>query len=138
MPGGFVDTNVLVYANAVDNPRKQRQALDLLDRLVLDRDGAVSTQVLIEYVSVAFRKLHQDPIVVDEQVAYYASSMAVIVVDPGLIRRAIGLQARHRINYYDALILTAAESAGCEVLYSEDLNAGQSYSGIRVVNPFAA
>ncbi|MBI2299523.1 MAG: hypothetical protein HYU66_11375 [Armatimonadetes bacterium] len=64
--------------------------------------------------------------------------MSVVVVDPGLIRRAIGLQARHRINYYDALILTAAESAGCSELYSEDLNAGQTYAGVRVVNPFAA
>jgi len=43
---------------------------------------------------------------------------------------------RHQTSYGDAAILAAAASAGCTELYSEDLNPGQSYDSIRVVNPF--
>ena len=70
--------------------------------------------------------------------AFLASRMEVVVVTLDLIRRAIDLASLHRINYWDALLVAAAESAGCTELYSEDLNAGQSYSGVRVVNPFSA
>ena len=60
-----------------------------------------------------------------------------IVVNTGeSVLRALEIEARYKVSFWDALILQAAESAGATVLYSEDLSAGQSYGGVRVVNPF--
>ncbi len=137
MAKAFLDTNVLVYANDERDPRRRELALTMIAVVAGDKNGCVSTQVLAEYSAVAFRKLHQSPSVIDEQVTFFAESFAVVQVSTELIRRAIELKTSHPVSFYDGLILAAAESAGCEVLYSEDLNAGQIYAGVRVVNPFA-
>ena len=60
----------------------------------------------------------------------------VVALDLALVRRAIGTQMRYQISYWDALIVAAAESADCTRILTEDLNPGQSYHGIVVVNPF--
>jgi predicted nucleic acid-binding protein len=49
---------------------------------------------------------------------------------------AIGIHQRTGISFWDAMIVRSAAEIGCTVLYSEDLNAGQEYSGVRVENPF--
>jgi len=54
-----------------------------------------------------------------------------------LMQSALRFKARHQTSYWDAAILAAADSAGCSELYSEDLNPGQTYDSVRVVNPFA-
>ena len=137
MGRAFVDTNVIVYANDVADEPRHSIAKDLTSTLALDENGVISTQVLQEYASCALNKLRQPPAEAAEQIAFYARSMKVVQVTPELIGRAITLHGEHKINYWDACIIAAAESAGCSELYSEDLNAGQSYSGVRVVNPFA-
>jgi predicted nucleic acid-binding protein len=53
------------------------------------------------------------------------------------VRIAIGQAARYRVSYRDAAILAAAQALGAHTVYSEDLNSGQKYGDLRVVNPFA-
>ena len=53
-----------------------------------------------------------------------------------MIRRAIEIRETYHISFWDSCIISNAESAGCTEIYSEDLNTGQYYSGMRVVNPF--
>ena len=134
----FIDTNVLVYANDAREPAKQEVALALLAGWAGDRGGVISTQCLVEYGAVALRKLHQSPPAIDEQIAFCVATFEVVPVSVVLIRRAVQLALGHTINYFDALMLAAAETSGCQELYSEDLSAGQAYAGVRVVNPFAA
>jgi len=55
-----------------------------------------------------------------------------------LVRAAIQLHRRFQLGYWDAAIIAAAQQLGCRTVYSEDLNAGQNYDGVTVVNPFAA
>jgi predicted nucleic acid-binding protein len=132
----FVDTNVLVYANDGRDPVKQTQAASLLEELAELGDCVFSTQVLHEYASVALAKLRLDPALVQQQVTLLANA-EVVPLTADLICRAVDLHAEHHLSYWDACILVAAETAGCAELYSEDLNPGQSYAGVRVVNPFA-
>ncbi len=53
-----------------------------------------------------------------------------------LFRDAVGIHQRFQVSYWDAAILAAAKRMGCHTVYSEDLNDGQIYDGVTVVNPF--
>ena len=132
----FVDTNILVYA-ASDAPldRTRRDvALELLDR----PDIVISAQVLAEFYVVATSKTKLN--LPYEVVAVLLKSLARLPVCPitgELVLEAVGLQRRYQISYWDAAIIAAAKRMECIAIYSEDLNAGQSYDGVTVVNPFA-
>ena len=131
----FLDTNVIVYANDTRNPAKQDRAIEIVDRVMRERTGVVSTQVLQEYAAVSETKLGQDPDAVIRQLLSLEALEIVVVTSP-LIRRALEIRGRYQINYWDACILAAAEHARCSVLLSEDLNPGQLYAAVRVENPF--
>ena len=132
----FVDTNVLLYAasNADADKRRRELSLELLGR----SDLAISAQVLAEFYSVATSKAKLN--LTHDEALLLLESLAPIPACPitrDLVIAAAKLSKRYKISYWDATILTAARSMGCEVVYSEDLNAGQDYEGVRVVNPFA-
>jgi predicted nucleic acid-binding protein len=55
-----------------------------------------------------------------------------------LVMTAVDIRHRFQISYWDAAIIAAARQMGCQAMYSEDLNPGQIYDGVTVVNPFAA
>ena len=73
--------------------------------------------------------------IVDEYLEVF-SELPVIVPDANLVKRGLAIKSRYQIQFYDAMIVAAAERAGASRLYSEDLNDGQLYCGIRAVNPF--
>ncbi len=131
----FIDTNVLIYANDARDPNKQNQAIQLVSQLMRDDTGVLSTQVMQEYAHVALSKLGQRQDVVIRQL-FILETFQVIGQTPELIRRAIEIRSAYCIGFWDACIISAAEKAGCATIYSEDLNAGQFYSGIIVQNPF--
>ena len=134
----FVDTNVLVYAYDKHSETKQAGALRLLRAGMLDDALAVSAQVLGEFFTVATRRI-QEPLTADEAAAAIDAlrSIPVVEIDRQLVERAIETHKRYGIVYWDALIVAAAERAGCVEVLSEDLNAGQRYGGVVVSNPFA-
>ena len=134
----FVDTNVLVYAYDKHSETKQAGALRLLRAGMLDDALAVSAQVLGEFFTVATRRI-QEPLTADEAAAAIDAlrSVPVVEIDRQLVERAIHTHKRYEIAYWDALIVAAAERAGCVEVLSEDLNAGQRYGGVVVSNPFA-
>jgi len=132
----FLDTNVLVYAYDVDDPVKQRVAQDLVRRAVAGEILA-STQVLAEFATTLLHKL--SPAARPEDVMTILDTLGpirLIAVDGGIVRRAVEARATYGLHFWDGMIVAAAERAGCERLWSEDLNAGQSYFGVLVANPF--
>jgi predicted nucleic acid-binding protein len=131
----FVDTNVLVYADAVDEPIKQRQALDLIRRLLVQGDGVLSTQVLQEFVNVALKKLRLPAVLVQERLSLYRR-FEVVSTSVDAITAALTLTAQHSLSFYDALIVHAAQRSGCAALLSEDLQTGAVLGGVRILNPF--
>lgn len=58
-------------------------------------------------------------------------------IDHRIVRIAIEQSERHRVSYWDAAVVSAAQAMACQTVYAEDLNEGQQYSGVRVINPFA-
>jgi predicted nucleic acid-binding protein len=126
----FFDTNILVYAQ--QNGAKADKA-----RALLAASGVLSVQVLNEFVSVASRKLGKAWDEIGE-----AIEDVLALVDPPLpLTMTLHAAAReiahdHRCGFYDALIVAAALEAGCDTLFSEDLQDGRAFGALRVVNPF--
>lgn len=131
----FIDTNILVYAEANDEPAKQTAALALLRRLKLTDSGIRSTQVLQEFANVAIRKMHLDANHVRKQLSAH-QQFELLQVTPAIIRGALDLHQTRSLSFFGALIVQAASAAGCDTLYTEDLNGGEIINGVKIVNPF--
>lgn len=134
----FVDTNVIVYAHDAGAGERHRVAADLVRGLWESRSGVLSTQVLQE-TWVNLRKKAARPVARDEALALIEdySRWEVVVNTAASVVAATGLEERFGLSFWDALIVQAAQSAGVETLYSEDLSDGQAYGPVVVVNPFA-
>ena len=131
----LLDTNVLIYADAADEPAKQRRAVGLISELRRTGDAVLSTQVLQEYVNVALRKLRLPPALIRERLAFYRR-FDLVATSPDLIAAALDLHVLRSISFYDALVVQAAAAGGCERVLSEDLQHGATLGGVRIVNPF--
>jgi predicted nucleic acid-binding protein len=132
----FLDTNILVYAYDVTDPAKQAVAQDLLRKAVAGR-LVISTQVLAEFAATLLHKLI--PTLAPADVVALLDTLApirLIAPDHEVVRRAVEARAAYGIHFYDGMIVAAAERAGCETIWSEDLNPGQKYFGVTVANPF--
>ena len=133
----FLDTNVLVYADAADEPVKQATAIALISRLRREGTGVISTQVLQEFANVALRKLRLPHALVRERLVFFAG-FDVTRNSPELIQSALDLHIAHGLAFYDALIVQAALDSGCQQLWSEDLQTGRMLGKLVIANPFAA
>jgi predicted nucleic acid-binding protein len=131
----FIDTNLLIYADSGDEPVKQRIALSLLKQLRLNQTGVLSTQVLGEYCNVALNKLKLPHADIRAQMQFW-EQYEVVQVTPAIIHMGLDLHQTRSLGFFDALIVAAAKTSGCTVLYSEDMNAGEMVNGVRIVNPF--
>jgi predicted nucleic acid-binding protein len=131
----FVDTNVLLYTLDSANPSKQAAALRWRDFLWKHRAGCLSWQVLNEFYANATGKTGAPPAVARAMVEAYAQ-WPVSPFSLALLRRAWHWTDDAQINYWDALILTAAEHTGCRWLLSEDFQDGRKYGSVQAVNPF--
>jgi len=132
----FVDTNVLLYAVSKD-PREEDKA-ERAREILAARDLTLSVQVLQEFYVQATRESRPDPLTHEQAARLVASFMrfSVAEITTVVMLAAIATHQRFQISYWDAAILEAARSTGCELVLSEDLNDGQDYSGLRVENPF--
>jgi predicted nucleic acid-binding protein len=131
----FLDTNVLVYSDDPRDLAKQAKALNLIKDHLRLRTGVVSLQVLQEYFVSATGKLKLDPGLAKQRVEVFAKFQ---VAEPtvGDILAAIDLHRLHGFSYWDALILRMAKQSGCRIVLSEDMQHGQDFDGMTIVNPF--
>jgi predicted nucleic acid-binding protein len=131
----LLDTNVLVYADAADDPVKQRRAVELITSLRATGEAVLSTQVLQEYTNVALRKLRLPPSLIRERLAFYRR-FDLVPASPDLIAGALDIHVLHGLSFYDALIVQAAAVSGCQRLLSEDMQDGVVLAGVQIENPF--
>ena len=131
----FFDTNVLAYTDDLDSPEKRAQALDLLEAARRGGFGVVSTQVLQEYFVVATRKLGVSAPIARRKVELL-SRLDTVLLDVSDVLAAVDLHRLHKLSFWDALVVRAAQEAGCRVLYSEDLQHGWRLDDLEVLNPF--
>ena len=132
----FFDTNVLVYA-AIGTGKeelKRKRALDLIQ----SEDFGTSAQVLQEFFVTVVKKALR-PLSAAQALEWIEQWAAFPCqpIDRELVQIAVALSERFAISYWDAAILAAAEALGARLVYSEDLNDGQQYGQVRVVNPFS-
>lgn len=132
----FLDTNVLVYAIETGGPDPEKSAVALA--LARRDDVCLSTQVLGEFYSAVTSRRRARPLAHDEAVAWVQlwKRHDVRAITGPHVDLALEIAGRHRIGYYDALILASAHLSECDVVYSEDLNPGQQYGAVSVRNPF--
>jgi predicted nucleic acid-binding protein len=132
----FLDTNILVYAHDRSAGYKHERARGLVEQLWATSEGVLSTQVLQE-LCINLRRKMANPFSLEEvrEIIQDYLRWQIVVNTPESVVQALEMETRHKISFWDALILQAADSAGATVLYSEDFAAGQSYGGVQVVNP---
>lgn len=133
MSKAFFDTNILIYQMDKSSPAREK-CRNLVREAAMDGDAVISTQVLQEFHVVATSKLHLDPLV-SKSIMHTFENMEVVTIGKDLINEAIDASLQYKLSFWDALILLAAESAKCEILYSEDLNEGQVMRNVKIVNP---
>ncbi len=130
MPGNFYDTNILVYLASGDITKAEaaERAIDL--------GGTISVQVLNEFALVARRKMGFSW---DELHAFSSTVRALLTTIPITIEihdKGLSLAERYNFRVYDAMIVAAALSCDCDILFSEDLQDGMRVDGLTIVNPF--
>lgn len=132
----FVDTNVLLYA--ISRDRRERDKAKRANGILASRDLALSVQVLQEFYVQATRSNRADPITHEQAVELVESFMRfpVAPITVGLMQAALATRRRCGISYWDAAIIEAARSLGCDVVLTEDLSDGEDHAGVRMENPF--
>lgn len=132
----FLDTNILLYAVS-ENPAEQEKTV-ICEEIVRTISWAWSAQVAAEFFRAGTSAKQFKPMSSQEALVWIQTWMRypMVGVDGPLVVEAIAIAQQSGIAYFDAQILAAARKAGCIKVYSEDLNHGQSYGGVTVVNPF--
>jgi predicted nucleic acid-binding protein len=131
MPGNFYDTNILVYLASGD-PVKAEAA-----ERAIALGGTISVQVLNEFTHVARRKLGFSWEEVHSFLATIRAVLSVVPLTTAIHDEGLRLAERYQLPLYDAMIVAAAFSSGCDVLFTEDLQRGMRIGGLSVINPLA-
>jgi predicted nucleic acid-binding protein len=135
----FVDANVLVYTYDPTDLRKREVAAALVDQLWREQSGRTSIQVLNEFYVIVTRKVEFSVSPEDAwRVVEELFEWNPLPVDVVLLQQAKTIEVRYRLNWWDCLIVAAAQLQSCSILYTEDLHDGAKYGGVRVCNPFVA
>jgi predicted nucleic acid-binding protein len=134
----LLDSNILLYS--ISGAPQDAEKAAIAAALLQATDLALSVQVLQEFYVQATRATRPNRIPHDKAQAFVEAWLRFPIQEMtvDIVRAAIESSIRFRISYWDAAIIEAAVALGCKEVLSEDLNPGQSYGGIRVVNPFAA
>lgn len=134
----FVDTNILIYAIGLQPSPPEKKVI--AREILANGDIALSVQVLQEFYVQATHARRRDALSHDTAVRLLEKWQRFRIQDNtvAVLQSALRLKDRFQTSYWDAAILAAAKAARCQQLLSEDLNHGQDYDGVVVVNPFLA
>jgi predicted nucleic acid-binding protein len=131
MPGSFFDTNVLLYVASGDSAKSDRA--EKLIRV----GGIISAQVLNEIANVARRKMGLSWAETHAFLGMMRALLPVRSITAAIHEAGLALAQRHRLSIYDAMIAASALDAGCDTLWSEDMQHRLLLDGrVRIINPF--
>ena len=133
----FLDTNIVVYLFDDDSPDRQARAAEILRADGATMELVLSTQVLQEFYVAVTRKLER-PLAKEDALSAVQSliELTVTQLDPDMIVSAIESSQAHAVSFWDALIVQAALSSGCQRLLTEDMQDGRRFGDLLVENPF--
>lgn len=133
----FVDTNVLVYAYDADAGARHQAARLQLEALWQNQSGLMSTQVLQEFYVTVTRKLSRPlPRRTAREVITTYRAWPIHRPDVDDLVAASELEERHRLSFWDSMIVVSALRSGAASLLTEDLQDGRRFDGVEVVSPF--
>jgi predicted nucleic acid-binding protein len=132
----FIDTNILVYAEDSANPQKQLVASRLISEAYINGSAVISSQVMQEFYNAAVGKLKLDAAFAVERLRFF-SKFQVVLPTPQLILSATSLHRTRSLSFWDSMIVQAAITSGCDTLYSEDMQSGETIDGVKIKNPFS-
>jgi len=133
----FVDTNILVYARDRGAGEKQTKAERLILEIWKNRNGRISVQVLNEYFVTVTQKLKPGMAHKEAWADIVAlSAWGPVAIDWKLMEQGRDIQNTHKTSWWDSLIVAAAQSSNCKVLYSEDMTHGAVIGETKIINPF--
>lgn len=132
-----LDTNVLAYAEGANGTVLRDRALELIQRLP-PASIVLPVQTLGELFNVLVRKSKRRPARARVAVLSWCDAYAVMETSAAVMISATDLACDHGLTIWDSVVLAAAAAADCRLLLSEDLQAGFTWRGVTVVNPFAA
>jgi predicted nucleic acid-binding protein len=131
MPVSFFDTNILVYLASGDAAKADRA------EAAIAGGGSISVQVLNELANVARRKMQMSW---DETHAFLNTLRGLLTVHPLTVEThetGLRLAERYGLSIHDSMIAASALDAGCDTLWSEDMQHGMKLDeGLRIANPF--
>lgn len=132
----FLDTNILLYA--VNTHEGETEKTNAARTLVQTTAWAWSAQVAAEFVRASTSQRQVKPLTRAQARQWVELWMAFPMqpIDGALVLQATRVGERFSISHFDAQIIAAAQRLNCAIVYSEDLNSGQEYDGVRVMNPF--
>ena len=131
----FLDTNVLIYSIDGKDPAKQVVAREIVVSAVRGGGFLISAQVLNEFSNIALLKLKLSVEEVRKFVSFF-SRIGVVSLESRWTDAALLLKQRYETQFFDSLLLVAAQENGCDEILTEDLNDGQMYGSVKAVNPF--
>ena len=134
----FLDTNVLIYSFDETAPAKRKKSRALIEQALRSGCGAISWQVVQEFLNVAMHKWER-PMTVGAVVEYVGATLEPLCsVFPTITlwRSALSLQSESQYRFYDSLIVASALQSGAKILYSEDLQSGRRFGDLELRNPF--
>lgn len=134
----FLDTNILVYTFDDGDPGKKDRARALVAEALVESRGAISYQVIQEFLNAALRKFSKPLTAADAEryLTVVLEPLCAVFAGFDLYHQAIDVAERWKYSFNDSLIIASALQAGCSVLYSEDLRHGQKIGNLRILNPF--
>ena len=131
----FLDTNVLIYSIDGKDPAKQVVAREIVVSAVRGGGFLISAQVLNEFSNIALLKLKLSVEEVRKFVSFF-SRIGAVSLECRWTDAALLLKQRYETQFFDSLLLAAAQENGCDENLTEDLNDGQMYGSVKAVNPF--
>jgi predicted nucleic acid-binding protein len=126
----FVDTNIIVYAFGRDEFKVS------ISEGLLGQQPTISTQVLNEFLSVCRIKLGMDRPTRHRLAIELMSACRIVALDSPIVLKAMDIETRTGLAFWDALIVAASLLSGCDILYSEDMQHGHTIEGLTIINPF--
>jgi len=131
-----LDTNVLAYAEGVNDAERHRVAVEIVERLGPEV-AVIPVQVLGELFNALIRRGGMSRRYARDRVARWSATYVTVNTSLATLASAADLAANNNLQIWDAVIISAASQAGCQFLLSEDMHDGFTWGGVTVVNPFA-
>lgn len=131
-----LDTNVVIYAAGYNDRSRAERALAVRRGLGPERT-VIATQVIGEFYYALVTKLKLDRLNAAKACEALSRSAMIRSADHAVFEEALEVGSRHRLQFWDALILCTTAEAGCRALISEDMQHGFVHRGVTVINPFA-